>query len=109
MHLEDVDRVCQVERECFTTPWPPQAYRREIRDNRLSRYIVLARVDESSAESVEVDRTAEEGDGRQSVVRRAFSQLLRPLGLATSSPVAEERREAILGFAGMWLMVDEAH
>src|SRR5213076_982854 len=40
MQLDDVDEVSRVERECFTTPWPVNAYRRELRENRLSRYVV---------------------------------------------------------------------
>lgn len=110
MRLEDIDEVSQVERECFTTPWPPQAYRREIRDNRLSRYIVLTWVDDQLPDSHEAPRTEEAGDDRLSGVRRAFSQILRPLGLATTGVASEaQQTETIVGFAGMWLMLDEAH
>lgn len=109
MRLEDVDEVSRVERECFTTPWPAQAYRREIRDNRLSRYIVLTWVDEAGAPAPgEAAHSDEAADDRLSGVRRAFSQILRPLGLTTSG-VAEGQAETIVGFAGMWLMLDEAH
>ena len=40
MRLDDIDAVSEVERECFATPWPSSAYRRELRDNRMGRYLV---------------------------------------------------------------------
>ncbi len=111
MRLEDIDEVSQVERECFTTPWPPQAYRREIRDNRLGRYIVLAWIDDQAPPAREAARTEDASDDRLSGVRRAFSQILRPLGRPAATPgtAVEGKRETIVGFAGMWLMLDEAH
>ena len=109
MRLEDVDEVGRVERECFTTPWPSQAYRRELRDNRLSRYIVLTWVDGPPRERGEDSRAEETGDDHVSGVRQAVSQILRPFGLASAGTSAGKRRETIVGFAGLWLMLDEAH
>ena len=40
-------------------------------------------------------------------MRRAVSSLLRPFGLSERGDAREDG--AILGFAGMWLMFDEAH
>lgn len=61
MKVDDLAEVQVIERESFTTPWPPHAYRQELETNRLAHYIVA--------------RCGEE----------------------------------IVGFAGMWLLVDEAH
>ena len=61
MTVDDLEAVQEIERESFTTPWPPHAYRSEILNNRLAHYIV-----------------ARHGN-------------------------------RIVGFAGIWLMVDEAH
>jgi ribosomal-protein-alanine N-acetyltransferase len=61
MRVEDLDAVHAIEREAFSTPWPPHAYRQELETNRLAHYIVARWGDE------------------------------------------------IVGFAGMWLLVDEAH
>jgi ribosomal-protein-alanine N-acetyltransferase len=41
-------------------------------------------------------------------MRRAVTSLLRPFGLA-DAPTRPTEAGAILGFAGMWLMFDEAH
>ncbi len=61
MTLGDLPYVQAIERQSFTTPWPPHAYRTELETNRLAHYIVA----------------------------RAGTE--------------------VVGFAGMWLMVDEAH
>ena len=61
MSVDDLAAVQEIERESFTTPWPPHAYRAELETNRMAHYIV-----------------ARHGD-------------------------------RIGGFAGVWLMVDEAH
>jgi [ribosomal protein S18]-alanine N-acetyltransferase len=116
MRLDDVDEVGRVERECFTTPWPASAYRREIRDNRLSRYIVITSdeaADEAASPGAAAEGASESGcdcdsTDRTSALRRALEQLLRPLGIGGSAEPAP-RGERIVGFAGMWLMIDEAH
>ena len=61
MSVDHLGAVQEIERESFTTPWPPHAYRAELETNRLAHYIV-----------------ARHGD-------------------------------RVIGFAGIWLMVDEAH
>ncbi len=61
MTLEDLPAVHAIERASFAVPWPDDAYRNEIRTNRLASYVV-ARLDED-----------------------------------------------VVGFAGLWVMVDEAH
>lgn len=61
MHVDDLPAVQVIEKQSFTTPWPPQAYRSELESNDLAHYI-----------------SAWLG-GR------------------------------IVAYAGMWLMIDEAH
>lgn len=61
MSLADLDAVEEIERQSFTTPWPPNAYRSELENNRLAHYVVAR-----------------------------FG-------------------EQVVGFAGLWMMVDEAH
>ena len=61
MTLEDLPAVHAIERASFAAPWPDDAYRNEIRTNRLASYVV-----------------ARLGDD-------------------------------VVGFAGLWVMVDEAH
>lgn len=107
MQYEDIDAVGEVERECFTTPWPASAYRRELRDNRMGRYIVLAEVieEENASQPVRHHPPTSEPVGG---VRRAVGQFLRPFGRPLSGSATAEK-ERVVGFAGMWLMLDEAH
>jgi ribosomal-protein-alanine N-acetyltransferase len=41
MSLDDIPAVQEIEKEIFLTPWPRNAYRREISQNQLATYIVL--------------------------------------------------------------------
>jgi ribosomal-protein-alanine N-acetyltransferase len=61
MTVDDIDAVQVVERASFPVPWPANAFRHELTQNRNARYVV-----------------AREGD-------------------------------KVVGYAGLWLMVDEAH
>jgi len=61
MTLEDIDDVQEVERSSFPVPWPANAFRHELTQNRNARYVVA----------------------------RAGNR--------------------VAGYAGIWLMVDEAH
>ena len=106
MQIEDVDEVSRVERECFTTPWPVNAYRRELRENRLSRYVVVRWHESEPTVAAPAPASEVEGDPLAGV-RRAVSSLLRPFGLSDRGEPRDA--PAILGFAGLWLMFDEAH
>ncbi len=61
MTIDDIDPVQEVERACFPVPWPANAFRHELTQNRNAHYIV-----------------AREGD-------------------------------RVVGYAGLWLSLDEAH
>ncbi len=61
MRLEDISEVQEVERLSFPVPWPANAFRHELTQNRNARYVVA------------------KADGR------------------------------VVGYGGIWLMVDEAH
>lgn len=41
MRLEDIPAVQEIEREIFLTPWPRNAYRRELVQNRMASYMVI--------------------------------------------------------------------
>ena len=46
MHEDDIPLVQAIEREIFLTPWPRNAYHRELSQNRQASYIVLRRDDD---------------------------------------------------------------
>lgn len=61
MEEKDLERIMEIEKESFTTPWPKDSFLLEITKNQLARYIVA------------------ELDGM------------------------------VLGYGGIWLIVDEGH
>lgn len=95
MTLADIPQVMDIERESFPTMWPQTAYRRELQENRLARYLVVV---ETGTEAP--PPPPERGLSRLvSGVRRAISGEEEP----------EPTREFLVGFLGIWFMVDEAH
>ncbi|HLJ66388.1 MAG TPA: ribosomal protein S18-alanine N-acetyltransferase [Chloroflexota bacterium] len=97
MDVEDIPQVLEVDRESYTLPWPASAYRREIIYNRNARYVVLRELTDDTPDG---DAAAHEQRSRRSFF---FRWPLRPDG-AGGRPQGR-----VLGYAGMWLMVDEAH
>ncbi|MGB3328848.1 MAG: ribosomal protein S18-alanine N-acetyltransferase [Thermomicrobiales bacterium] len=114
MTQEDVEEVGEVERICFTNPWPLSAYRRELRNVAQNHYIVLRDDPEADLESLhpkptpthDQDAAAAElplplRDQPRRSRKPAFWPLARLRGPETPPP--------IIGFAGMWQLFDEAH
>jgi len=96
MDLADIPEVLEVDRLSYSLPWPASAYRREILHNRNARYFVLRQIPE----------------GRPVPVPREPSRPRFPLGFLFRPQRNEEDRQStgqIAGYAGMWLMIDEAH
>jgi ribosomal-protein-alanine N-acetyltransferase len=98
MERNDLAQVNKIDREAFPTQWPPANYRQEL-NNKMAYYIV-ARDDERAGED-------EDEETREHRARLAW---LLPWAkhrqLEAPPPV---RRDYIVGFSGIWLMVDEAH
>lgn len=96
MRQEDVPEVSRVERLCFTNPWPQSAYRRELRKPSSNYYVVLR----ERRDSAQPSEQTEDADDRPWHAR------ILPF------PRREEREmdsDPIIGFAGMWIVFDEAH
>lgn len=93
MRVEDIPQVQAIERHAFTLPWPAHAYRREIEGNRLAHYIVL------------------ELPGHEPLEPPSSTWLdgLRRLTRQLTDAAPPEAPAPLGGYAGLWLMVDEAH
>ncbi len=61
MEERDIDRILEIEKKSFTSPWPRKSFEFEINSNLMARYIIV------------------------------------------------ERAGCILGYIGLWFMVDESH
>lgn len=100
--MSDVPRVIEIERLAYPSTWPPSAYRKELQDNRWAHYIVLR--DKHIREEQMAVPQLEPEKPRKS---RLFPLSLLPGRPAVTVPSPD--LASIIGFAGLWLMVDEAH
>jgi ribosomal-protein-alanine N-acetyltransferase len=101
MTMPDVPRVVEIERLAYPSTWPPSAYRKELQDNRWAHYIVLRDkriIEEYEASVQDLDKPRK---------NRLFPLSLLPNRSAITA--ASPELASIIGFAGLWLMVDEAH
>src|SRR5436190_2770284 len=135
MVSEDIPEVAVIERLCFSLPWPTSAYRRELKTPETNRYIVARFIPPEVAAML---GTAEPTVGNlTSLVHPELAHPTngkeeppppqsKPRGrslLATLLPSLRDRQHGrsdsstggslssfpIVGYAGLWLMVDEAH
>ena len=97
MTMADLPRVVEVERLAYTTAWPPSAYRRELQENRMAHYIVVR--DTLLRESHPAPTSHDDQ-------RKPFPLSLLPTRVA---PTISPEIANIIGFAGLWHMVNEAH
>jgi len=107
MRVEHISAVSAIEKLSFPQPWPQNAYRREIVENRMAHYIVARRM---GPENPLGDTAPESGAPRaaQGDFIGRLSRFLRPAEPARS-PRLEEELRSIVGYAGIWVMTDEAH
>lgn len=106
MQESDIPQVIEIDREAFPTQWPRPTYstfKQELR-NRLAYYIVAAKPQEKELPI-------------QNVVKQTLRQRLHKLwqSLSFNRSCRETIQEGIssadyiVGIAGFWIMVDEAH
>lgn len=102
MRLEHIPAVSAIEKLSFPQPWPQNAYRREITENRMAHYVVVRRLGEQEPPPAP-PAAPQSGDllGR-------LGRLLRPPEPPRSVELEQELR-SIVGYAGIWVMTDEAH
>jgi [ribosomal protein S18]-alanine N-acetyltransferase len=96
MRLRDIPEVVQIERESFSMTWPANSYKRELQQNRMARYVVVRY--EPAPEEPPVARLKEP--------RRPFPLSLLPF--AGDRPATDDV-PPVVGYGGLWMMVDEAH
>lgn len=109
MREPDIPQVAALEREAFPTTWPPTSFRHELKSS-IARYLVAW------------DTQATEREVNEAIGALTNSQDVAslPLGLGKvgalvrrlfSRPAPPQPAEAdlLVGFVGVWFMVDEAH
>jgi ribosomal-protein-alanine N-acetyltransferase len=101
MQQADVPEVAEVEKQCFASPWPPSAYRRELKNPQSNRYVVARWVHPSARR-----RAPAVWPPADSPLRARLGRMLPGLFPPVDLPVSPY---PIAGFAGLWLLSDEAH
>jgi ribosomal-protein-alanine N-acetyltransferase len=93
MTLDDIPAVMAIERLAFPVPWPEQAYRHELLENPHGYFIVV--------------RLTQQPDGTIPAERNETAlpfNLFQRLTARAGRPA-----RPVIGFAGLWMFVDEGH
>jgi ribosomal-protein-alanine N-acetyltransferase len=101
MQEKDIPQAIEIDREAFPTQWPKPSYtsfKQELR-NRLAFYIVVAKL-------LENENSVQNAENRGFLYRlvHLFDQE-RFFG----EDMTAQPKEYLVGIAGFWIMVDEAH
>ena len=97
MSREDINQIAAIDREAFPTQWPPPNYRHEL-SNQLARYVV-AYCENNRTGSPNIKAAP----GRGGIL----SRLAGWFGRGKKQYPPDEPN--IFGFAGIWVLSDEAH
>ncbi len=108
MRVEHIPAVSSIERLSFPQPWPQNAYRREILDNKTAYYVV-ARDLQSATRPPEAPAPSPATETPSEGLFDRLTRLWKPAVSPPRSPELEAELQSIVGYAGMWLMVDEGH
>ena len=101
MRRQDIPQVTEIDHDAFPTEWPPTNFPREL-ENKLAYYIIAYETKDTGQQPDQKSAAKETKPGLVDRIRRIFSR---------SQVSNEDRPEeiSILGYAGMWIMADEAH
>ena len=99
MRKGDIPQVDEIDREAFPTQWPPPNYRHEL-ELQLAHYFVALDETKTTLETAKPENIL---DSIISPLKRLFQHE------RTSTKSPSSTRQYIVGFAGIWVMADEAH
>ena len=101
MRRQDIPQVTEIDHDAFPTEWPPTNFPREL-ENKLAYYIIVYENKDTGQQTDQKSQGKEIKPGLVDRIRRIFSRSQVP----NENPPEEI---SILGYAGMWIMADEAH
>jgi ribosomal-protein-alanine N-acetyltransferase len=104
MNADDIPQVSAIDREAFPTEWPPPSFKREL-SSSMVRYVVA--LDESRRIVSEPKTPAP----RRNVLESLAARMRHLLGGndAAAEVVTAQDMPFIVGYASIWMMVDESH
>lgn len=113
MRLPDIPDVQRIEVQSFSSPWSAQAYERDLSDNRLAHYVVLRELPDDAAVATAARVAAQPAPDPEPGKESLGQKLRRVLQLggvaAQQMGPAQDKRWPIVAFAGIWMMLEEAH
>lgn len=105
MHIEDIPEVVEIERACFTMPWPASAYKRELKNPKSTRYLVARHYLNNPATVFKPEL-----DFSSNGKKHGLLQSLLPFMFKDAEGNEYKRNpNPIIGYGGIWLQMDEAH
>jgi len=114
MDLGDISQVMEIEKDSFSSMWPSTAFKREIRHNRLARYLVAVEQTVQEGETPANDFGAPGPPAPAAPplspprLGRWLTELRRLFG-AEEDAEPTPHGDLVIGFVGVWLVADEAH
>ncbi len=103
MRSEDIGAVMDIEHVAFSAPWSARAYDYELHYNEMAHYYVARPQPAVATQPSPATQTERRNAGQGWTWQRLFGRRTpRPV---TTSPA----RPPVVGYGGLWLMVDEAH
>ncbi len=100
LELQDMPQVAQIEKEAFPTLWPPTPFSRDLH-NRLARYLVAWEVPGPQAQNP--------APTPSNLASPFWRRLFRKDRAGFREPVVQSPPQYLVGYEGIWFMVDEAH
>src|ERR1700737_1490497 len=91
MRVEHIPAVSAIEKLSFPQPWPQNAYRREIVENRMAHYVVVRRLGRDTDTEPSPAEASIQHPGSGDLIGR-LSRLLRPPDPPRSPQLEEELR-----------------
>jgi ribosomal-protein-alanine N-acetyltransferase len=106
MTLGDITQVMEIEQQSFPTMWPQTAFKRELQQNRLARYLVVVR---PPAQDEEAPAEAPSAPTDEAGSLSRFLSGLKQVLASEKAPPPEGPSQLIIGFVGVWLLPEEVH
>ncbi len=101
MRPEDIAAVMEIEQVSFSAPWSARAYDYELHYNEMAHYFI-ARAQPMWPVTAQQGNNGRDEDRHTTFWQRVFAR-------NKPARVAGLQQPPIVGYGGMWLMVDEAH
>lgn len=103
MRSDDIGQIMEIEHVAFSAPWSARAYDYELHYNEMAHYYVARPQGTVALAPERMPRENISRSGRPSLLRRLFGKNHKNSTVQVYGPAP------VVGYGGLWLMVDEAH